>query len=135
MAPRRKHVTAPPAGREFKLRIPQDVSERIEAKAKREGRPQNRVIINELALFPSLEETGDLADLIRAMEVIVARYGARITWHDLSDELLNAVDVVLKAEGGALQAALDRLRVVRSGMLLHKESEAKRTAEKPKGGV
>ena len=34
------------------LRLPSDVLERIEAKAKREGHPFNRILINELALFP-----------------------------------------------------------------------------------
>ena len=126
MAPRRKHAIAPPSGREFKLRIPEDVASRIEAKAKTEGRPQNRVIINELAATPYLERAGDLAALIEDMKITLARQGARIVWHDLSDELLNAVDAALEAQGSALLAAMDKIRVIRAGMLIHTEGKRKK---------
>lgn len=126
MAPPRKHVVAPPAGREVKLRLPEDVAARIEQKAKSEGRPMNRVIVNELASVPYLERAAALDALVKNMSVVLARYGARITAHDLSDELLGAVDAVLNAEGGALQAAADKLRVVRTGMLAHQAAERRR---------
>jgi hypothetical protein len=58
--------------------------------------------------------------------VILARYGARITWHDLSDRLLKAVDEVLSAHGGAMLAAIDRLRAVRRTMVMTAEIEAKK---------
>src|SRR5262245_45897534 len=111
---RRKTATA--QAREFKLRLPPDVSERIVAKAVDKGWPQNRVIINELADIPDLERYRDLAYLVQDMKNALARYGARVDALDLSDQLLAAVDRVLKAEGGAVQAALDGLRVVREKM-------------------
>src|SRR5262245_7787731 len=122
--PRRK--SPPPQGREFKIRLPEDIAERIEAKAKDEQRPQNRIIINELAKFPDLEKTGKLAELVRDMEVVVARYAAQITSHDLADELLRAVDAVLATQGGALPAAIEKLRLVRTGMLRHYQTQSKR---------
>ena len=127
MARRRKSsTTTPNQGREYKIRLPEDIAQRIETKAKDEQRPQNRVIINELAAFPDLEKVRKLGEQVRGIEVIMARYGARIAWHDLSEELLTAVDAVLEARGGEQQAALDRLRVVRAGMLIHIRTAEKR---------
>jgi hypothetical protein len=122
--PRRK--SPPPQGREYKIRLPEDVAERIEAKAKREQRPQNRIIINELAKFPDLEKTENLAMLVEHMQTVLARYGGQITSHELTDALLKAVDAVLATQGGALPAAIERLRVVRTGMLAHDQAQAKR---------
>jgi hypothetical protein len=113
MARRAKHATTPTEGREFKLRLPEDIAQRIEAKAKAEGRPINRTIINELDEFPRLEAFRDLHELNN----VLARYGARIAWLDLSEELLRAVEAVLAAEGSAQQAAIDKLRVERNAML------------------
>jgi hypothetical protein len=127
--PRKKQPT-PGQGREYKIRLPEDVAQRIEAKAKVEGRPQNRIIINELASVPDLEQTAKLAVLVGHMEVIVARYAAQITSHDLSKRLLSAVDAVLNAQGGALTAAVENLRVVRVGMLAHDQARPKRTPAK-----
>jgi len=126
MAPPRKKPPSPGQGREYKIRLPEDVAQRVEAKAKVEGRPQNRIIINELASVPDLEQTHKLAALVGDMEVVVARYAAQITTHDLSDALLNAVDVVLGAQGGALPQAIERLRVARAGMLTHDQTHSKR---------
>ena len=54
------------------------------------------------------------------MQVVLARYGARVTSADLGEPLLRAVDDVLAANtGGELQARLDRLRVLRVDMLKH----------------
>jgi hypothetical protein len=130
MAPPRKKQPTPGQGREYKIRLPEDVAQRIEAKAKVEGRPQNRIIINELASVPHLEQTHKLATLVREMEVVVARYAAQITSHDLSDRLLSAVDAVLDAQGGALTAAVEKLRVVRAGMLAHDQTRPKRAPAK-----
>jgi hypothetical protein len=130
MAPRKKQSQAlVRPGREFKLRLPEDVSERIAKKAEAERVPQNRVIISELAAHEHLQQFANFSQMVRDLEVIIARYGARIMWHDMSEELLNAVDAVLAADGrtpkdavdnprpGALLGAVDRLRVVRNGML------------------
>jgi hypothetical protein len=117
MARRKQQRAAPGHGREFKIRLPEDIAWRIEGKAKDKEWPLNRVIINELAAYPDLEQVGVLAETVGDMEVILAHYSARITWQDLSDKLLSAVDAVLKAQGGALQAAIDQLRVVRAAML------------------
>ena len=130
MAPPRKKSPTPGQGREYKIRLPEDVAQRIEAKAKEQVRPQNRVIINELAAIPDLEQTGKLATMVRDMEVVLARYAAQITSHDLSGQLLDAVDAVLNAEGGALTAAVERLRVVRAGMLAHDQAYSKRKSAK-----
>jgi hypothetical protein len=130
MAPPRKKSPTPGQGREYKIRLPPDVADRIEARAKEQGRPQNRVIINELAAIPDREQTGKLATMVRDMEVVLARYAAQITSHDLSDQLLDAVDAVLNAEGSSLTAAVERLRVVRAGMLAYDQAHAKRKPAK-----
>lgn len=119
----RKKPQAPPRpGKEYKLRLPQDVADMIEIRAKAEQRPQNRIIINMLASVPRLEKGRLFEDLIGDMEVVLARHGRRISWHDVQDELLAAVDELLKSEGGAAQAALERLRAVRTGMLIAQRS-------------
>jgi hypothetical protein len=119
MTPPRRKSAVLGRGREFKIRLPEDITRRIEAKANVEQRPQNRIIINELASFPELEKTRRLASLIGDMEVVLARYAAQITLHDLSDALLKAIDTVLAAQGAALPTAIERLRVARAGMLAH----------------
>src|SRR5262249_61656932 len=106
MAPRRKKQP-PPFGREFKIRLPEDIAARIKAKAEKEQRPQNRIIINELAAFPDLEQQRTLAENVATMGDVLARYGAEIVMHRLSDALLRAVDALLKAEGGAVPAAIE----------------------------
>jgi len=113
MAPRRKRALSEP--REFKVRLPADISDRIEAKAEQKHQSQSRVIINELAAFPDLERNFNYANLVEEMRIILAKQGARITDLELSEQLLSAVDAVLKTEGGA--ASLDALRVARSAML------------------
>ena len=60
------------------------------------------------------------------MEVVLARYAAQQTSHDLTDALLKAVDVVLAAQGGALPAAIEKLRVARTGMLALDRTQSKR---------
>jgi hypothetical protein len=128
MAPRKKpRASKPGDARDYKIRLPEDIAQRIEAKAKAEGRPQNRVIINELARFPDVEPHSTLAERVRDLEVVLARYAARISWLDLTEQLLNAVDAVLTAEGAAVSAAIDRLRVARAGMLAHRRAAERRT--------
>jgi hypothetical protein len=124
MAPPRKKSSG--QGREFKIRIPEDIAERIEAKAKAEGRPQNRVIINELAAIPDLERAARLGALVQHMEVTLAKYSGRIVSIDLTEALVAAVDAVLAAEGGgALTAAVEKLRVARAAMKVHEQAQAK----------
>ena len=122
----RRLKTASERSREFKLRLPEDVADRIEAKAKAEGRPQNRIIINELAAFPNLEKLGVLGEHLRDLEGLLLKYSERITWQDLSDELLSTVDFVLKTQGAAQQVTIDKLRVVRNAMRKTKESDGRK---------
>jgi hypothetical protein len=96
--------------------MPEDLAVWIEAKAKSEGRPQNRIIINALAVARSLEALPDLMTAVGDMKVTLAQYSSRITMHDLSDDLLRALDTALAASGSAQQAALDKVRVIRAAM-------------------
>jgi hypothetical protein len=47
---------------------------------------------------------------------VLARYASEIVMHQLSGEMLNAIDALLKAEGGAVSAAIERVRVLRNAM-------------------
>jgi hypothetical protein len=102
--------------------LPADIFERLEAKAKAEGRPFNRVAINDLASIPGLEKQRRHEDLFEQMQIVLAKYGARITVADLGDALLRAVDDVLDAKtDGELRARIDRLRVLRADMLKRRQ--------------
>jgi hypothetical protein len=132
MAPRRKKQTSTtPAfkrGREFKVILPEDISEWIEKQAKDEGRPQSRIIINHLSRIPNLEKQAKLGTLVRDMEIILARYSSQQTMAELSEPLLRAVDDVLAAKtDGERQARLDKLRVLRSIMLKTEPSGERET--------
>jgi hypothetical protein len=116
----RRPQTASARSREFKLRLPEDVADRIEAKAKAEGRPQNRIIINELAAYPRLEKIGELDEHVAHLENLLLKHSARIEWQELAEQLLAAVDEVLNTQGAAQQVAIDKLRAVRSAMLKRK---------------
>jgi|SRR3974390_1666425 len=117
MAPPRRKQRSPHEGREYKLRIPEDIAKRIEAKAKKEQRPQNRVIVNELSSIPYLQAIGELRDQVEDMKIVLARYSKHVILGELSEEMLAAVDAALAVEGSAQQAALDRVRVLRNAML------------------
>ena len=115
-----RHRKPPEPGRinRVYMRLPTDVFERIEARAKGEGRPFHRIIVDELALFPHLFRQARLSELVRDMETVLARYGSRITVTEVNEALLHAVDEALAARtDGQLQAQLDRLRVIRRTML------------------
>ncbi len=117
MAPRRK---PPEPGRtnRVNLRLPADVFERIEAKAKVSGRPFHRIVVDELSLFPHLDRQARFGKLVRDMETLLARYGSRLTVTESNEVLLRAVDKTLAAPtDGQLQQQLDRLRVIRRTML------------------
>jgi prophage regulatory protein len=123
MAPPRKKRRSPGEGHPVHLRLPTDVFERVEAKAKDEGRPFNRIIINELAAFPDLDRQAKLGQLIRDLEITLARYDARIIAADLSDEMLRTVREMVKADDannvGALRAKVAKVRVILNAMEKH----------------
>lgn len=117
MAPPRKPAE-PGQTHPIHLRLPSDVFARVEADAKAEARPFNRIIVNDLAVVPSLKAQARLAELVSAMETTLAKYGRRITVADLGDDLLRAVDAALATKSaGELPAKLDALRVARAAML------------------
>jgi hypothetical protein len=112
--PRKKPASA--QDRELKIRLPADVWQRVEAQAQDEGRPFNRIVINDLAAIPDLRQQRKLADHVGEMGNVLARYASEIVMHQLSGEMLNAIDALLKAEGGAVSAAIERVRVLRNAM-------------------
>jgi len=117
MAPRRK-LPKPGGTNRVHLRLPTDVFERIEAKAKGLSRPFHRIIVEELSLFPHLDRQARFGELVRDMETVLARYGSRLTVTEFNETLLHAVDDTLAATtDGQLQQQLDRLRVIRRTML------------------
>ena len=123
MAPPRKKRRALGEGHPVHLRLPPDVFERVEAKAKEKGWPLNRVIINELAACPYLEEQAKLGELSGTWKSS-SQDIARSTMAELGEPLLRAVDDVLAAKtDGERQARLDRLRVLRADMLKHGSHE------------
>ena len=122
---RRPQKTASARVREYKLSLPEDIANRIEAKAKDEARPQNRIIINELAAYPNLEKIGELRQHVADLEALLLKYSVRLTWQELSDELISTVDAVLKTQGGAQQVAIDKLRAVRNAMQKQKTGGSK----------
>jgi hypothetical protein len=56
------------------LRLPPEIFERIRAKAEAEGRPMNRVLINELRQFQELQHLPPLKDQIERMRIILKRF-------------------------------------------------------------
>ena len=124
MAPRRKPPEPGRTNRVY-LRLPTDVFERIEAKAKGARRPFHRIVVDELSLFPHLDREARFGELVRDMETVLARYGSRLTVTEFNEALLDAVDKALAARtDDQLQEQLDRLRALRRTML---ESERQAT--------
>ena len=129
MAPPRK-PPEPGKTHPIHLRFPTDVFERIDAKAKANGIPINRVVINEVAQYPYLDRQAHLAEVVADMETILARYGSRITRTDLSERLLQAVDEILAAQTPAeLEAPIDKLRIFRGAILKGEREAAKAERE------
>jgi hypothetical protein len=127
----KKPKAAPPffqRGREFKVILPEDISERIEMQAKAEGKPQSRIIINDLARIPDLDERSRLEELVGNMDSILARYAARIISADLTDDLLRTLREMVKADDanniGLLRAKVAKVRVILAEMEKH-ERDAK----------
>ena len=80
MAPQKKRAaTSPGKTRMFKLRLPEDIALRIEQKAKAEGRPLARTVINELARFPALDQVDKYADRLSDMTPDASRSTARVS--------------------------------------------------------
>jgi hypothetical protein len=116
---RARHAQSTPErpGREFKVRLSEDIARMIEARATAEDRPQNRVIANLLASIPHLEQTGKLAEQVAEMHTLLADYASRLVLSDLADEIVKVIDEVLgSARQSARESALDRLRVLRGEM-------------------
>jgi hypothetical protein len=123
MAPPRKKRRAPGEGHPVHLRLPADVFQFVEARAAKGPWPFNRAIINLLASIPQLETARTQEQVLQDMQIVLARYGSRVTLADLSEPLLRAVDDLLAAStSGELQARLDRLRVLRAAMLKHEQA-------------
>lgn len=85
-------------GREFKVILPPDVSERIERQARDEGKPQSRIIIGDLSRIPYLEAQAQLGTLVRDMELLLLRQEARTTTAELTDDLLRTLRDMVKAD-------------------------------------
>ena len=116
--PRKRNPPEPGHRRQVYIRLPDDISDRIDAKAKAENRPINRVIINELASWPHFAGQAALGDQIRDMSTILARHGARLSAVELGEDLLRAVDETVTARTDSqLRAAVDKQRVIRAAML------------------
>jgi hypothetical protein len=124
MAPPRTKQLAPGEAHQLliKLRLPVDVRNMIDAMAAANGWTLQRTIVNLLGSVSHLKQVSTLAEQIEDMKITLARHGAAIVWHDLSGELLEAVDALLAADGGEERAAKERLRVVRTAMQIHQRS-------------
>jgi hypothetical protein len=110
----------PARTREYKVRLPEDIALRIERKAKDEVRPQNRIIINELAEYPTLKGVGTFAENLGHFENMLLKYSARIEWQELVEDYNRIIDEVLATKGAAQQVAIDKLRAARKVMQKHK---------------
>jgi hypothetical protein len=102
--------------REFRLRLPPDLSGRIEKEAYDTGKPQNRVIIDMLARVTQADESTSIASSARHLETLLAKYSAQQSSVELSKDLLRAVDEILDAKPHEVQARVEGLRVVRRAM-------------------
>jgi hypothetical protein len=116
--------------------IERDGSRYAWAKAKGEGRPFHRIIVNGLTLFPHLDRQARLGELVRDMETVLARYASRIAVTELNEALLHAVDEALAARtDGQLQRQLDLLRVIRRTMLERERRAATHEREQLAGRI
>src|SRR5262249_45347918 len=102
MATRRKKTKAViPAyqrGREFKVILPPDISDRFEKQAKDEGQTKSRIINNDLARIPYLDQQAKLGELVRNMDDLLTRHSARETVAELTKELLSTLREMVKAD-------------------------------------
>jgi hypothetical protein len=125
MAPPRKKKRAPGEGHPVHLRLPGDVFQWVERRASAKGWPLNRAIISLLADVPYLEKLRTQEEILDEMQLVLARYGSRITLADFNEPLLKAVDEILAAQtDGELRSRLDRLKVVRAAMVKQEQEQA-----------
>ena len=123
MAPPRKKRRAPGEGHKVHLRLPADVFRLVEARAAKEHLAVKSGDYQFAGEHPHLETARTQEQVLQDMQIVLARYGSRITSANLSAPLLRAVDDVLAANtDGELQARLDRLRVLRADMLKHERA-------------
>jgi hypothetical protein len=116
MAPPRKSVRQPGEGHKVAVRLSEEIFSRLGARAKSEGRPLSRIISDDLARVPWLEAQTQLGKLINVMDRILAQYGTRITTVTLETELLRAIDRLLEAKPGEVQARIDGVKLLRAAM-------------------
>jgi transcriptional regulator with AAA-type ATPase domain len=105
------------AGREYKLRLPPALSKRIEKDAEKEGKPQSRIVIEDLESIPYLRSRAHFEDLVKDMEHTLGLYSARVHATMVTDNLLNAVKEAVKANKAGNIAELRR-QVDRLGLVL-----------------
>ena len=113
MAARKSKKSRKAAGREYKLRLPPALSKRIENDAERLRRPQSRIVIEDLESIPYLRSRAHFEDLVEDMKHTLGLYSARVHAAMVTDNLLNAVKEVVKANKaghvGELRRNVDRL--------------------------
>jgi hypothetical protein len=129
LAPPRKS-SVPGQTHPIHLRFPTDVFARIDAKAKAGGIPINRVIINEIAHYPFLEMQQGFGESLGDMKTTLAEYGSRLAVTSLNEGVLRAIDELIAAPTAVERnAPLDRLRLLRAGMIKHEREVAKMELE------
>jgi predicted DNA-binding protein len=117
------------AGREYKLRLPPALSDRIEKYAINEGKPQSRVIIEELECIPDLRSRAHFQDLVEEMENTLRMYTARIYAATVTDDLLDDIKDAVKANKEGNISEVRRL-VDKLGVTLFEWDQFQRAAKK-----
>jgi hypothetical protein len=118
MATRQKKPVIPAykQAREFKVRLPPEISKRIEDEAAKEGCSQSKIIVEDLRDIPDLRSQATALDLVGDMEHMLRRYGARLTYAELTDELLFAIRAADEANTAGkiseLRAAMDQVNLI-----------------------
>src|SRR5262245_55790053 len=111
----RKRKKKASAAREYKLRLPPALSERIEKLAATEGKPQSRIIIDDLESIPYLRSRAHFEDLVKDMEYTLSLYSSRVISVVVSEELLNMAKQAVQANRagniGELRRLMDKLTV------------------------
>jgi hypothetical protein len=103
-------------GRDFRLRLPRDLSDEIEKESAVSGIPQNRIIINRLAAFGQNNKAASMDSLLNHLETLLARYGTRLNSVELAEDLARAANEVVNAKAAELPAKVDKLRVILRAM-------------------
>jgi len=116
---------APPRAREYKVRLPADLADRVEARAKAETWPQNRTVINLLARYFDLENIGTLVEHLGHLDNMILKYSSRIEWQELTEEFLQIANEVVTTKGAAREVAIDKLNAALKAMQKHKAGGSK----------